>query len=51
MLTFIISLAVFGLIMYLINAYIPMQPAIRNIVNIAAAVGALLWTLRFFGVF
>ncbi len=50
-LTLIVILAVIGLIMYLINRFIPMQPMFKNIFNIAVAVLVILWLLKVFGLF
>jgi hypothetical protein len=42
----IVVLAVVGFLLWLINAYIPMQPAIKNILNIVIIGLVLLWILN-----
>jgi hypothetical protein len=46
----IITLVIVGLILYLINQYVPMQPAIKNILNIAVIIIVILWLLQATGV-
>jgi len=46
----IITLVIVGLILYLINQYVPMQPAIKNILNIAVIIIVILWLLQTMGV-
>ena len=48
--TIIIALAVFGLLLWLLNTYIPMDAKIKNIINIVAIVAVILWLLNVFGV-
>lgn len=49
MLSLIITLAVLGLIVWLIVTYIPMVEPIRTIIIVIAAICALLYALRAFG--
>jgi len=46
----IIFLAVIGLLLYLLNTYIPMAPPIKNIINIVVVVAVILWLLQVFGI-
>jgi len=48
--TLIIILAVIGLLLYLVNAYIPMQETIKKILNGVVIIGTVLWLLQVFGV-
>jgi hypothetical protein len=50
MLSLVITLAVIGLILYLINTYIPMSPVIRKVINIVVVVCVALWLLSVFGI-
>lgn len=45
-----ITLAIFGVIMWIINVYIPMEPVIKRIINIVFIIVIFLWLLRVFGV-
>lgn len=45
----LILFIVVGVVMWLINTYIPMQPAIKNLMNIAIVVVMVLYLLAGFG--
>lgn len=45
----IVLLVVIGVVLYLINAYVPMQPAIKKILNIVVVVLVCIWLLSLFG--
>ena len=45
----IVVLVVLGVIMYMVNKYIPMESNIKNILNVAVVVFLLLWLLQAFG--
>jgi hypothetical protein len=49
LLTLIVTLVVVGVIMWLINAYIPMEPGIKRILNIAVLIIVVLWLLTSMG--
>jgi len=46
----IIALIVAGVLLWLINTYIPMDRKIKNILNIVVVIAVVLWLLRAFGV-
>ena len=48
--TIIISLIVVGVLLWLINTYIPMDGKIKKIINIVVVVVVVLWLLNVFGV-
>jgi 1-acyl-sn-glycerol-3-phosphate acyltransferase len=48
--TIIIVLIVVGVVLWLINTYIPMQGAIKSILNAVVIILVLLWLLSAFGV-
>jgi hypothetical protein len=48
--TVILVLIVVGVILWLINNYIPMDRKIKNILNIVVVILVILWLLRVFGV-
>jgi hypothetical protein len=45
----IIVLIVVGVILYLINNYLPMDGKIKSILNIVVVIAVILWLLRSFG--
>lgn len=49
-LNLIIGLVVLGIVLWLINTYLPMDGRIKTILNIAAVVGAVLWVCQAFGI-
>jgi hypothetical protein len=50
LLTVLIVLIVVGVILWLINNYIPMDRKIKNILNIVVVIVVIIWLLRVFGV-
>lgn len=46
----VITLVVVGLILWLINSYIPMQANIKKILNVVVIIVVVLWLLSLFGV-
>lgn len=46
----IIVLVVIGVIMWLVNKYIPMEANIRNVLNIVVLIVVVLWLLSLFGI-
>jgi len=49
-LTVLIVLIVVGVILYLINTYIPMDSKIKSIINIVAVLLVIIWILKAFGI-
>lgn len=48
--TLIVTLVVVGIVLWLINTYVPMEPRVKNILNIAVIIFVVLWLLfRVFG--
>ena len=47
--TLIVTLIVVGVILYLINNYLPMDGKIKSILNIVVVIAVILWLLRSFG--
>jgi hypothetical protein len=45
----IVILIVVGVILYLINNYLPMDGKINSILNIVVVIAVILWLLRSFG--
>lgn len=46
----VITLVVVGLILWLINSFIPMQATIKKILNVVVIIIVILWLLNMFGV-
>ena len=46
----IIILVVVGVILWVINSYIPMQSTIKKILNAVVVIAVILWLLNVFGV-
>jgi hypothetical protein len=49
--TLVITLIVVGVLLWLVNTYIPMDAKIKNILNIVVVIAVVLWLLKVFGVF
>lgn len=47
----VIVLIVVGVILYLINRFIPMDSKIKSILNIVVVIVVILWLLNAFGIF
>lgn len=50
LLNVVITLVVVGLVLWLINTYIPMQATIKKILNIVVVIVVVLWLLYGFGI-
>jgi len=46
----VIVLVVVGVVLWLINSYIPMQATIKKILNVVVIIAVILWLLSVFGV-
>jgi hypothetical protein len=49
LITLVITLVVVGLILWLINNYIPMDGTIKKILNVLVVIVVILWLLSVFG--
>ncbi|MFO7613067.1 MAG: Thivi_2564 family membrane protein [Bacteroidales bacterium] len=49
--TIVIVLIIVGVVLWLINTYIPMASAIKTILNVVVVIVVILWLLSVFGVF
>jgi hypothetical protein len=49
--TVVIALAVVGLLLWLVNRYVPMQGQIKGILNGVVVIAVVLWLLKIFGLF
>jgi hypothetical protein len=46
----LITLIVVGVLLWLVNNYIPMDAKIKNILNVVVVIAVVLWLLSVFGV-
>ncbi len=50
LLPIIVALIVVGILLWLVNTYIPMDPKIKQLLNIVVIIVVILWLLQAFGV-
>jgi len=50
LITIVVTLIVVGVLLWLVNTYIPMDGKIKKIINIVVVVVVVLWLLNVFGV-
>ena len=50
LITVVLTLIVVGVLLWLVNTYIPMAASIKNILNIVVVVAVVIWLLYAFGV-
>jgi hypothetical protein len=50
LITILITLIIAGVVLWLINTYIPMDGKIKNILNVLVVIVVILWLLKVFGV-
>ena len=50
-LSLLVALIIVGVALYLINAYVPMAPPIKTIINVVVVLIVILWLLQVFGLF
>jgi len=50
-LTILVVLIVVGILLWLVNSYIPMDARIKKILNIVVIIAVVIWLLNAFGVF
>jgi hypothetical protein len=49
--TVVVVLIVVGVLLWLVNTYIPMDSKIKNIFNIVVVIFVIIWLLKVFGIF
>ncbi|MEQ1799709.1 MAG: Thivi_2564 family membrane protein [Lacibacter sp.] len=49
LLNILIVLVVVGVILWLVNTYVPMDRKIKNILNIVVVIAVVIWLLKAFG--
>jgi hypothetical protein len=48
LISLVVTLIVIGVLLWLANSYIPMDPKIKNILNVVIVVAVVLWLLSIF---
>jgi len=51
LMTVLITLIVVGVVLWMVNTYIPMDAKIKQIFNVVAVVAVIVWVLNVFGLF
>lgn len=51
LLSLVLTLIVVGVLLWLVNAYIPMDQKIKTILNVVVVIAVVLWVLNAFGLF
>lgn len=51
MLSLVLTLIVVGVLLWLINSYLPMDEKIKSILNVVVVICVVIWLLSAFGVF
>jgi bacteriorhodopsin len=51
LLTILVVLIVAGVLLWLVNNYIPMDHKIKNIFNVVVVIVVIVWLLKVFGIF
>ena len=49
-LTIFVVLIIIGLLLWLVNKYVPMDAKIKTIINVVAVVIVIIWLLQVFGI-
>lgn len=50
MIALVVTLVVIGVLLWLVNTYIPMDGKIKKVLNVVVVICVVLWLLRAFGV-
>ena len=50
LISLVVTLIVIGVLLWLINAYLPMDGKIKKIINVVVVICVILWLLSVFGV-
>jgi hypothetical protein len=51
LITLVLVLIIVGVLLWLVNTYIPMDAKIKKILNIVVVIVVILWVLKVFGLF
>lgn len=50
LITVVVTLIIVGLVLWLINRFIPMAGSIKSILNVVVVIAVILWLLRVFNI-
>lgn len=50
LITVVITLLIVGVVLYLINNYVPMASSIKSILNIVVIIAVVIWLLKYFDI-
>lgn len=50
LITVVIVLVILGVVLYLIEHFVPMEPWIRIVIRVVLILGVVIWLLGFFGI-
>jgi hypothetical protein len=50
LMTVVLTMIVIGVVLWLINTYIPMEARIKQLLNIVVIIAVIIWLLNVFGV-
>lgn len=50
-LTIVVVLIIVGVVLWLLNNYLPMDRTIKSILNIVVVIAVIVWLLKAFGIF
>jgi hypothetical protein len=50
LISLIVGLVIVGVLLWLVNNYLPMEPRIKQILNIVVIIAVVLWLLNVFGI-
>ncbi len=48
---FVVIMVVVGLLLYVVNRYVPMDGKVKQVMNVAVVIAVVLWVMKLFGVF
>lgn len=51
LLQFVVTLGLIGLMLWVVNVFIPMEATIKRIINIVVIIAVIFWVLNVFGLF
>lgn len=51
LLTIIFAIVLVGLLLWVVNSLIPMEPTVKRILNVVVIIALVLWLLKAFGLF
>lgn len=50
LISLVVTLMIIGILLWVINTYIPMDPKLKSILNLVVVIIVILWLLRVFGI-